>query len=167
MPLSCPQSSQFSHFGHSPTGLTTALRGTIFACDLHFRPQPFLWLLSETDLVDRNDRTFLSTQSISYRLAIVSLLSYFPSLALPKLASKHMLDTLATRRVLASPTVFPSHYRKNSRFQTSAPVLLKRSLPFTLQLFRKTIPHTQTLMFGVIAASGSGHCRSNPKLGLR
>ena len=90
--------------------------------------------------MDRNDRTFLSTQSILYRLAIVSLLSYFPSLALPKLASKRMLDTLATRRALASPTVFPSHYRKNGRFQTSAPALLKHSLSFTLQLFRPTIP---------------------------
>ena len=166
MPLSRPQSSQFSRFGHSPTGLTTALCGTIFACDLHFRPQPFLWLLSETDLVDQNNRTFLSTQSISYHLPIVSLLSYFPSLALPKLASKRMLDTLAIRRALASPSIFPSHYRKNSRFQTSAPVLLKHSLSFTLQLFRSTIPHAQTLTFGVIAASGSRHCRSNPKLGL-
>ena len=166
MPLSCPQSSRFSHFGHSPTGLTTALRGTIFACDLHFRPQPFPWLLSETNLVDQNDRTFLSTQSISYHLAIVSLLSYFPSLALPKLASKRMLDTLATRRALASPTIFPSHHRKNRRFQTSAPVLLKHSLSFTLQLFRPNIHHTQTLTFGVMAASGSRHCRSNPKLRL-
>ena len=98
-------------------------------------------------------------------LPIVSLPSYLPSLALPKLASKRMLDTLATRRALASPTVFPSHYRKNSRFQTSAPVLLKRSLSFSLQLFRKIIYHTQTLTFGVIAASGSRYCLSDPKLG--
>ena len=61
-----------------------------------------------------------------------------------------MLDTLATRRDLASPTVFTSHYRKNGRFQTSAPVFLKHSLSFTLQLFRPTIPHTQTLTLHVI-----------------
>ena len=144
MPLSYPRSSRFSHFGLCPTGLTTALRTTIFTCVLHFRPQPFLWSLCKTDLVGRNDWMSLSTQSVSYRLAIASLLSYFHSLALPKLASKHMLDALATRRALASPTVFPSHYRKNGRFQTSAPVLSKRSLSFTLQLFRKTVPHTQT-----------------------
>ena len=108
----------------------------------------------------------LSTQSISYRLAIVGLLSYFPSLALPKLASKRMLDPLATCRALASSTVFTSHYRKNSRFQTSAPVLLKHSLSFTLQLFRPIIHDTQTLTFGVMAASGSRRCRPTPKLGL-
>ena len=73
-------------------------------------------------------------------LPIVSLPSYLSSLVLSKLASKPMLDTLATRRPLASPTVFTSHYRKNSRFQTSAPVLLEHSLSFTLQLFRSTIP---------------------------
>ena len=49
-------------------------------------------------------------------LPIVSLPSYLPSLALPKLAPKRMLDTLATRRALASPTVFPSHYRKKRSF---------------------------------------------------
>ena len=151
MPLSCPQSSWFSHFGLFPTGLATALRSTIFACVLRFRPQPFLASLRKTDLVDRNDRISLSAQSISYHLAIVSLLSYLPSLALPKLGSKHMLDTLATHRALASPTVFTSHYRKNGHFQTSAPVLLEHSLSFTLQLFRQTIPHTQTLTLCVIA----------------
>ena len=152
MPLSCPRSSRFSHFGLCPTGLTTALRSTISARVLRFRPQPFLSSLRKTDLVDRNDRISLSAQSISYHLAIVSLLSYLLSLALPKLASKRMLDTLAIRRALASPSIFPSHYRKNSRFQTSAPVLLKHSLSFSLQLFRKIIYHTQTLTFGAIAA---------------
>ena len=83
-------------------------------------------------------------------LPIVSLPSYLPSLVLSKLASKPMLDALATRRPLASPTVFTSHYRKNSHFQTSAPVLLEHSLSFTLQLFRSTIPHTQTLTLRVI-----------------
>ena len=61
-----------------------------------------------------------------------------------------MLDTLATRRALPSPLTLS----KNSRFQTSAPVLLKHSLSFSLQLFRKIIYHTQTLTFGVMAALG-------------
>ena len=39
-------------------------------------------------------------------LPIVSLPSYLPSLVLSKLASNPMLDALATRRLLASPTVF-------------------------------------------------------------
>ena len=62
-----------------------------------------------------------------------------------------MLDTLATRRALPSPLTLS----KNSRFQTSAPVLLKHSLSFSLQLFRKIIYHTQTLTFGTIAALGA------------
>ena len=97
----------------------------------------------------------LSTQSVLHHLAIVSLRSYLSSLALPELASKHTLDTLAARRALPSHTISPSHFRKNSRFQTSAPVLLKRSLSFSLQLFRKIIYHTQTLTFGMIAALGA------------
>ena len=152
MPLSCTQPSRFSHFGLCPTGLITALRSTISARVLRFRPQPFLSSLRKTDLVDRNDRISLSAQSISYHLAIVSLLSYLPSLALPKLGSKHMLDTLATHRALASPTVVTSHYRKNSHFQTSAPVLSKHSLSFTLQLFRPIIHNTQTLTLCAIVS---------------
>ena len=62
-----------------------------------------------------------------------------------------MLDTLATRRALPPPLTLS----KNGRFQTSAPVLLKHSLSFSLQLFRKIIYHTQTLTFGVIASLGA------------
>ena len=135
MPLSCTQPSRFSHFRLCPTGLTTALRSTILARVLWFHPQPFLQLLCETGLVDRNNRISLSGQSALYRLTIVNPLSYFPSLALPKLASKRTLDTLASLQALASLTIFPSHYRKNGHFQTSAPALLKHSLSFTLRLF--------------------------------
>ena len=82
------------------------------------------------------------------------MLSYFPSLALPKLASKRILDTRASLRALASLTIFPSHYRKNGHFQTSAPALLKHSLSFTLQLF--SLDHPPHADFAVM-------CHSCPK----
>ena len=162
MPLSCPQSSWFVHRELHLDRLTTALCSPILAPFLPSDRQPFL---CKNGLVHRNDQPFRSTQSTLYHLAIVNLPSYFPSLALLELASKHILHTLAARRALPSHTISPSHFRKNSRFQTSAPVLLKHSLSFSLQLFRDFIPYTQTLTFGVIAASGSRYCRSNPKLG--
>ena len=65
------------------------------------------------------------------------------------------LKTYAKRPNRSSSLTFPLTLSKNSRFQTSAPVLLKRSLSFSLQLFRKFIYHTQTLTFGVIAALGA------------
>ena len=92
----------------------------------------------------------------------MSLPSYFPSLVLPKLASKHILDTLVTRRALASPTIFTSHYRKNSRFQTSAPVLLKHSLSFTLQLFSPD--HPPHADFDVMCDGAPEPCLAVPSL---
>ena len=57
-------------------------------------------------------------------------------------------------RALASLTIFPSHYRKNGHFQTSAPALLKHSLSFTLQLF--SFDHPPHADFDVM-------CHSCPK----
>ena len=90
-----------------------------------------------------------STQSVLYHLANrkPALVFIFtrPTSACLETYARH-----SSHSSLASPTIFTSHYRKNGHFQTSAPVLLEHSLSFTLQLFRQTIPHTQTLTLRVI-----------------